>query len=227
MSFFHGLDPTDIYSGVHNPFIEGRPELEDMKQQEVIAGNWKALIETEMNTLERVLNIIYLTFDSLYGDHFLPINQIVAAHYDGRGTSFFNSQQSSHFDSMPSLTDFERSSQPKDLPQSYKGILDYLIFPLIARKLLGNQIEEFYTERPGCAFASLPFGDIMFSTLFSRNFLVFFIVLLLEVTRLAAALALTLLLAPVVAIACGLQLLGNALCNNDAGEEINLISSPS
>jgi hypothetical protein len=218
MSFFHGLNPTDISSGVHNPFIQRRPELKDMKQQQVLAQNWKALIETEMGFLDRAANIIYLTFDSIFGDHFLPIDRIITAHYRRPGRSSLRD--------FMHLKDFARLYPLGDLPQSYKGLLDYLIFPLIARKLFGNRIEEYYAENPAQGFASLPLGDIMFSTLFSRNFLVFFIVLPLEVTRFTAAVAFTLLLAPLAAIVCGLQLLGNALCSHDAREEVSLAPSP-
>jgi hypothetical protein len=207
MSFFHGLNPTDCSSSVHNPFIQNRPELKDMKQQEVIARNWKILVETKMHILERAVNIICLTFDSIIGDHFLPIERLITAHYI-------------YYRGSRSVKEFVLAYQLGErVAPSYKGILDYLIFPLIARKLFGNQIEEYYAKNPAERSAGLPLGDIMFSTLFSRNFLVFFIVLPLEVTRFTAAVALTLLLAPLVAIACALQLLGNALFNNDAREE--------
>lgn len=63
-----------------------------------------------------------------------------------------------------------------------KGVLDYLIFPLVARKL----IADFYLDS--------------YITLSFTNILAWSIALPLELARFSAAVALTLLLAPVVAL---------------------------
>lgn len=62
-----------------------------------------------------------------------------------------------------------------------KGVLDFLIFPLLARKLIAD---TFLHERRGCTFA---------------NVLAWAIAIPLEVARFSAGIYLTLLLCPVVA----------------------------
>ena len=64
--------------------------------------------------------------------------------------------------------------------QGKKGALDYLIFPLVARKLFMDAVQE------DCSIGYV--------------FVVFLVALPLELVRHSAAIALTLLLAPIVAV---------------------------
>lgn len=69
-----------------------------------------------------------------------------------------------------------------------KGVLDFLIFPLIARKLIAD---TYLDERSESGFA---------------NLLAWTVAIPLELARFSAAITLTLLLAPVVAIVCLIKL---------------------
>jgi hypothetical protein len=89
-----------------------------------------------------------------------------------------------------------------------KGALDYLIFPLVARKLIAD---TFLPERRESHFL---------------NTMAIMVAIPLEIARFSAAFALTLLLAPVIAV-LHLIIQGlNVLCSNDCSNHEKLKVSP-
>ena len=96
-----------------------------------------------------------------------------------------------------------------DLQGGKKGVLDYLIFPLIARKLWADIVLLWPEEEEASR------GYILVATLVLQ------VVCYLELVRFIAAIALTLLLAPIVAVKHmmpndAMQAEGESAASNDA-----------
>lgn len=86
-----------------------------------------------------------------------------------------------------------------------KGVLDYLIFPLFARKLIAD---SFLNERKNSVFF---------------NALAFTVAIPLEIVRFSAAIALTLLLAPIVAL---IHIIKACLPKNDSDKDVAFTVQP-